>query len=166
MDRVVDPSSPRATAAYLIQLREPLARASRQRGEWVQRIGRLMDEARHGNPLSIAQSAGAIGREHGAKFREVRSQIAGMRVPPRCMSLQGALQRWLDKLIEACDLLVSVAHTGRVGYLRKTHQLFVEGRHHAQQFNSEYCRLVEDLRARVAAAGRRRAPRTATARSA
>jgi hypothetical protein len=156
---VADPSSPRAIASYLIELREPLLTANRQRSAWVNEIGRLMEDARHGNPLSITQTAGAIGRQHGAAFRDVRARVNLLRTPPRCASLQGAMQRWLDKLIEACDLLVNVAHNGRIGHLKQTQALFVDGRHHAQQFNLEYSRVVDELKERVAWADRRRAPR-------
>jgi hypothetical protein len=148
--------TPRAVAAYLVDLRGPLGEATQYRQAWVQRIGLLMEDARGGHPLTITQTAGQIGREHGANFRRVRDGFAGLRPPSSCMAVHGAFGRWLDKLIEACDLLTSVARTGDIQRLRETEGLFSEGRRHAHVFNEEYARVADNLRQRVSAVQRDR----------
>src|SRR5207249_2928431 len=115
----------------------PLASATRSREAWVHRLGVLMDDARRGNPLSITQTAGAIGREHGTAFKQARQHVAGLRPPPTCAGAHRALERWLDKLIETCDLLVLVARDGDIRRLRETQALFGQGRRHAREFNDE-----------------------------
>jgi hypothetical protein len=143
-------ATPRAVAAYLVELRGPLAEATHHRKVWVHSIGVLMEDARRGNPLTITQSAGQFGREHGASFRRVREQVGRLTPPTTCVGVHRALVRWLDKLVQACDLLVAVARDGDIRRLRETQGLFSEGRHHAHVFNDEYARVVADLRERVA----------------
>jgi hypothetical protein len=157
--------SPRAVAAYLVELRGPLAEATHHRKMWVQRIGVLMEDARGGHPLTITQSAGQIGREHGANFRRIREQVEHLQPPPTCAGVHGALTRWLKKLIEACDLLVSVARSGDIQRLRETQGLFSEGRRHAHVFNEEYARLVAHLREQVGAAQRSRERQSESSRA-
>jgi hypothetical protein len=157
-------ATPRDVAGYLVELRGPLAEATHHRKMWVQRIGALMEDARDGHPLTITQSAGQIGREYSASFRRIRESYERLRPPPTCISVHGAFGRWLDKLIEACDLLLSVARTGDIQRLRETQGLFSEGRRHAHVFNEEYARLVDNLRQRVIAVQRTRHPERARAR--
>jgi len=133
-------ATPRAVATYLLELRGPLAEATHHRQLWVQRIGSVMEDARQGNPLTITQSAGQIGREHGANFRRVRASLDQLSPPPSCVGVHGALRRWLANLIESCDLLVSVAREGDIRRLAETESLFSDGRRHAHTFNQEYAR--------------------------
>lgn len=127
-------ATPRVMAAYLFDLRSPLAEATHHRKLWVQKIGVLTEDARRSHPLVITQTAGQIGREHGAHFRRIRGQVDRLQPPPVCASLYRALDRWLEQLVEACDLLVSVARTGDFRRLRETQGLFSEGRRHAHAF--------------------------------
>ena len=149
--RLMASATPRAVAAYLVDLRDPLGEATHYRKAWVQRIGVLMEAARGGHPLTITQTAGQIGREHGANFRRVRDGFARLRPPPSCAAVQGAFGRWLDTMVEACDLLTSVARSGDIQRLHETEGLFSEGRRHAHVFNEEYARVVDNLRLRVSA---------------
>jgi hypothetical protein len=144
--------SPRMVAAYLIELRGPLGAATRSREQWVHRLGVLMEDARHGSAAAITQRAGALGREHGAAFKLARQQVARLNAPRTCVGVHQALERWLEKLVETCDLLVAVARDGDVRRLRETQALFGQGRRHARAFNEEYARLVASLREAVDAA--------------
>jgi hypothetical protein len=154
--RSIASATPRAVAAYLVDLRGPLGDATQYRKAWVQRIGVLMEDSGGAHPLTITQTAGQIGREHGANFRRVRAGFARLRPPPGCTAVHGAFGRWLDKLIEACDLLRSVARSGDIQRLRETQDLFSEGRRHAHVFNEEYARVVDELRQQVSAVQRDR----------
>lgn len=143
--------NPREIAAYLVAVKGPLGEATSARTSCVQRIGALMEDARHGNPLSITPTAGTLGRQYGEMFRGVRGKLRALYAPAPCRRAHSSLDRWLEKLIATCDLLVSVAHVGDVTRLRQTHGLFAEGRHHAQEFNAEYARLTAAVRHKVAA---------------
>jgi hypothetical protein len=155
-----DPGSLRAVASYLVQLRRPLNKATQARKSWVHRIGVLMEDARRGNPLTITQSAGQIGRELGVTFREAREDLHRLTPPLGCNGVHTALDKWLDRLVASCDLLVEVARVGDMRRLRDTQALFAEGRRHAHQFNEEYARIVTELRTRVAAAEREKAAKS------
>jgi hypothetical protein len=145
-----DDETPRAIAAFLVELRGPLAEATHHRKLWVERIGVLMEDARQGNPLTITQTAGQIGREYGGIFRRIHERVGRLHAPATCTGVHRALARWLAKLIEACDLLASVARCGDIYRLRETQGLVAEGRQHAHVFNEEYARLVAVLREQVA----------------
>jgi hypothetical protein len=143
------PASPRAVAAYLVGLRPALSGALLARQEWVRRMGALMEDARRGNPATVASGAGRLGAEFGGRFRESLAVLARLTPPPSCVEAHREATRWLDRLVEGCDVLVKVGRTGVMGELRHAQELFAESRAHAREFNIEHNRLVSDLRARV-----------------
>ena len=157
-------SSPQRIARYLVSVRPILGRAMQGWDTWVRRIGVLMEDVRHGNPGLVAHGAGRIGREQAAIFRDARSQLERVEPPPACAACQKALVRWLDSLIDACEVLIVVGASGDPARIRETGEHLAAGRVQARSFNAEYARLAADLRERVAAA-RSAASRSARDRS-
>jgi hypothetical protein len=145
-------SSPQRIASYLIALRPILGHAMQGWDTWTRRIGVLMEDVRHGSPSLVAFGAGRIGREQAATFRAARSQLERLQPPPSCELCQHALTRWLDSLIEACEILMAVGASGDPRRIREVRDHLAAGRVHARSFNGEYARLAEELRERVAAA--------------
>jgi hypothetical protein len=143
------PASPRAVAAYLVALRPALGGALIARQEWVRRMGVLMEDARRGNPATVANGAGRLGAEFGGRFRDSLAAIARLTPPPSCAIAHREATRWLDRLVEGCDVLVRVGRTGTMTELRRAQDLFADSRAHARGFNVEHTRLVVELRARV-----------------
>jgi hypothetical protein len=143
------PASPRAIAAYLVALRPALGGALLARQEWVRRMGALMEDARRGNPATVASGAGRLGAEFGGRFRESLVMLGRLAPPPACATAHREATRWLDSLVEGCDVLVRVGRTGALTELRRAQELFAESRAHARGFNVEHTRLVVELRARV-----------------
>jgi len=145
-------SSPQRIASYLVAVRPILGHAMRGWDTWIQRIGALMEDVRHGSPSLVALRAGRIGREQAATFREARSQVERLQPPPSCVACQHALTKWLDSLIEACEILIAVGASGDLRRIREIRDHLAAGRVHARSFNGEYARLADELRERVAAA--------------
>jgi hypothetical protein len=143
------PSSPRAIAAYLVALRPTLAASLLARQEWVRRMGVLMEDARRGNAATVAAGAGRLGGEFGARFRDGVAALSRLTPPPACAVCHRESMRWLERLVEGCDVLVRVGRTGALVELRRAQELFAESRGHARAFNIEHARVVGDLRARV-----------------
>jgi HAMP domain-containing protein len=159
---VRNPSSPRAVAVYLLAVRPRLQEAIGTRRELIRGIGRLLAAAGEGHTRGVAMTAGRVGGEHVAPFRQVRRSLDGLVVPPPCLAAHRALVGWLDAQIATCQLMVEVRATGAVTRLPETQRHLAEGRAHGRRFNAEYARLVADLRREVGAARRRGRMRTGT----
>jgi hypothetical protein len=151
--------SARDLASYLVALRPILAGATDARRLWVRRIGVVMADARQGDPLQAANAAGQMGRDSLTTFRDCRLRVERLKPPHGCAECQRALTHWLDKLIGACELLVTAGRNGQLRSIQEAQELLAESRFYAQRFNAEYARLLVQLRQRVAAAGARPRPR-------
>lgn len=144
--------SPRAVAGYLHQLKRFLTEASECRRSFVREIGVLMEESRRASRGTIAQAAGRTGRDQGQDFRQLRTDLVVLQPPPSCMQCHVAVQRWIEKHVLACQVMVEIGLTGDLGRLAETQELLAEAREHARLLNAEYAHLVADLRARVRSA--------------
>ena len=141
-------SSPRATASYLIQLRPYLSEASGARQAMIRSLTSLADDIRRGG-IFVPERANVIGRERIATFFEVRDRVAELTVPPSCEACHLTLGRWLDRLIDCCEMVQLVGRTGDVTYLHQAQALLMEAREYARGFNDEYGRIVQKLRSAV-----------------
>jgi hypothetical protein len=136
----------------LQQLRRFLAEASECRRSFVREIGVLMEESRRSNRGTIAAAAGRAGRDQGAYFRQLRSDLSVLQPPASCMQCHVAVQRWIEKHVSACEVMVEIGVSGELGRLASTQEMLADARYYARQLNSEYAHLVADLRARVKSA--------------
>ena len=141
----VDPASPRAAAAYLILLRPILGDATGVRRALVRSLRELGDDVRRGG-LMVAERAGAIGNERVGVFRALRDQLGRVPPPPSCEAAHLTLGRWLDRLIDCCEVLRTVGTTGDVAQLSKAQALMAESREYARGFNDEHAALVGEIR--------------------
>ncbi|HEY3108573.1 MAG TPA: hypothetical protein VGL23_07455 [Chloroflexota bacterium] len=160
--RPASTGSPRATAAYLHDLRPLLVSAADLRRSFVREIGGLMDDSGRSSRLLMAQAAGRAGRDHSGYFRKLKAQVDALLPPATCLACHVAVQRWLERHVDASQVMTEVGRSGDLSRMHETQRLLAEARHFARQLNAEYSRLVEELRQRVKAASRRargRAPR-------
>src|SRR5438067_4556188 len=67
-------SSPKAVAAYLVELRPLIARDAEHRRAFIREIGLLVEGARSGKPHEVAIAAGRVGRDYGMGFREAHQR--------------------------------------------------------------------------------------------
>jgi hypothetical protein len=121
-----------------------------------------MDESSRASRTVITQAAGRAGRDRGDDFRRLKSQVDQLLPPAPCLGCHVAVQRWLERHGEACAVMMDIGLTGQLGRMRETQHLLGEARAHARELNSEYSRLLDDVRQRVRAANqaaRARAPR-------
>ena len=162
--RPASSGSPRATAAYLHDLRPLLASAADLRRSFVQEIGGLMDESGRSSRLVIAQVAGRAGRDHAGYFRKLKAQVDALIPPATCLACHVAVQRWLERHVDASQVMIEVGRSGNLTRMHETQRLLAEARDFARQLNAEYSRLVEELRQRVKAASRRARGRASRAR--
>lgn len=146
--------SPRAAADYLVLLRPILGDATGARRALVHSLTSLADDVRRGGPM-VAGRAGAIGTERLTTFHAVRAQLDALAPPPACESCHLTLGRWLNRLIDCCELLSSIGTTGDVARLSEAQTLIADAREYARGFNAEHARLVGELRDLVDAATER-----------
>lgn len=142
---VVDPGSPRAAAAYLIRLRPIVGDATGVRRALAHSLRELADDVRRGGPM-VAERAGAIGNERIGVFHALRDQLDQVTPPPSCEAAHMTLGRWLNRLIDCCDVLRTVGTTGDVAQLGRAQSLLAEAREYARGFNDEHAALVGEIR--------------------
>lgn len=160
-------SSPRAVALYLGAIRPILSTATEARQMLIQRVGVLLEDARHGSPAAVLRTAGRIGREHVGLFRDSTARLDRLSPPPGCDACHRALQQWLGALSASCQALIDAELTAKPGRVHETHEHLATARSHARHFNHEYGRLITELRYSVALAKDRSAEAAAaTARPA
>ena len=147
--------SARAIATYLVEVRPLLAEITESRRAFIRHIGVLMEDARHAGRGVVVQAAGRIGRDEGQAFRGLRAQLDRLPPPAPCDGCHQAVVKWTDLHVAACQVMVEVGVSGDLTRLRETQSLLADARTHAQQFNTEYTRLVADVRQRVRAAATR-----------
>jgi hypothetical protein len=146
--------SPRAAAEYLVRLRPVLAEATGARRALVASLTSLAADVRRGGPM-VAERAGAIGTERIVSFQELRTQMEGLAPTPACEACHLTLGRWMNRLIDCCDLLRSIGTTGDVASLSRAQGLLTDAREYARGFNSIHGALVSELRDLVDAATER-----------
>jgi hypothetical protein len=137
--------TPRAAADYLMRLRPVLEHAAGARQALGRSLTSLADDFRREGPM-VAERAGAIGAERIETFRALRTQLDGLQPPPACEACQLTLGRWLNRLIDCCDLLNSIGMTRDLTRLHQARALIAEAREYARGFNEEHDRLVDELR--------------------
>jgi hypothetical protein len=145
-------SSPKAIAAYLVSVKPLLGEVTESRRAFIRHIGLLLEEARSAGRMVVVQAAGRIGRDEGQAFRSLKAQLEQVEAPPACLPCHKAILRWVDLHVEACQVMMEVGMSADLTRLRETQSLLGDARPHAQVFNSEYTRLVLDVRTRVKAA--------------
>jgi hypothetical protein len=145
LDPAVDPASPRAAAAYLVRLRPILGDATGVRRALLRSMRELGDEVRRGGPM-VAERATAIGNERIGVFHALRDQLALIVPPPSCEPAHMTLGRWLDRLIDCCEVLRTVGATGDLAQLHRAQSLLAESREYARGFNDEHTALVGEIR--------------------
>lgn len=142
-------SSPKDIATYLIGMKPLIARAIEVRQSWIKELGMLFEEARQGNAQQVTTRAGRLGREHVGAFRDVRAIVVRGKPPDGCQEIQSAVVSWMDGLVKACEALIEVGNTGSLAGLQIAQRNVTDARHAARRFNSEYSRLVTELRIAV-----------------
>lgn len=150
MDTVhaADPNTPRAAAVYLLALRPLLATISGGRRALVRSVKELVEDARRDGPY-FKHRALAIGNGRMAFFGEARKQFEAIPPPPSCRDVHRTLGRYLDRLMSAANVMVTVGVTGELADLRRAHANLQEAAQFGRQFNEEHERLLEVLRGLV-----------------
>lgn len=146
--RTLDPNTPRAAAVYLLALRPLLATISGGRRALVRSIKELVEDARRDGPF-FKHRALAIGNSRLAFFGEARRQFDAIVPPPSCREVHRTLGRYLDRLMAASNVMVTVGVTGDLDDLRRAQAHLEEAARYARQFNEEHERLLEVLRGLV-----------------
>lgn len=145
LEPAVDPASPRAAATYLVSLRPILGDATGVRRALARSLRDLGDDVRRGGPM-VPERASAIGTERIGVFRALREQLARLAPPPSCEAAHMTLGRWLDRLIDCCEVLRTIGTTGEVAQLRRAQSLLAAAREYARGFNDEHAALVGEIR--------------------
>jgi hypothetical protein len=149
-------ASPLAVAKYLMALRPYVSRAIEVRQSWIKELGLLFEEARQGNTQQVTTRAGRLGREHVSSFRDVRASIDRGKPPEGCAEVQRSVVAWIDGMVRACEALIEVGNTGAMSGMQVAQRHVTEARHAARRFNSEYNRLVTEIKVAVRTARRGR----------
>ncbi|HEV8638957.1 MAG TPA: hypothetical protein VG370_32515 [Chloroflexota bacterium] len=146
--RPPDPNSPRAAAVYLLALRPMLGTISGGRRALVRSLRDLAEDARRGGPL-VRERALTIGNERLAFFQEARRQFEAIAPPPPGRAIHAGLAQWFDRMMAACNGVVTFGITGQVADLRRAGRYLEEAATHAHEFNEEHRRLVALMRGLV-----------------
>lgn len=87
-------------------------------------------------------------------FRDVRSSVERLQPPEGCQEISKAVLGWTDSLVKACEALIEVGNSGQLAGMQIAQRNVTEARHAARRFNSEYSRLLTELRVAVRSARR------------
>jgi hypothetical protein len=147
-------ATPREIARFLVQLKPMVARAIEVRASWIKELGLLFAEAQQGNAAQVTSRAGRLGREHVGSFREVRAAVERIPPPEGCQEIHRSVMVWTDSLVKACEALIEVGSSGHMAGMQVAQRNVTEARHAARRFNSEYNRLLTELRVAVRSARR------------
>ena len=153
-------SSPKVIAQYLIALKPQVASAIEVRKSWIKELGKLFEDVQQGSQPALTSRASRLGRDHVGPFREIRAMVEQHRPPEGCQDVFKAVFTWVDNMVKACESLIEVGNTNSLAGLQVTQVFVSDARHAARRFNSEYNRLVTDLRVAVRNARRTAAPDT------
>jgi hypothetical protein len=146
--RPPDPNSPRAAAGYLLALRPMLGTISGGRRALVRSLRDLAEDARRGGPL-LLERARTIGNERLAFFAEARRQFEATAPPPPGRAIHAALAQWFDRMMAACNGVITFGITGQISDLRRAQRYLEEAADFAHTFNEEHRRLVALMRGLV-----------------
>ena len=149
-----DMASPKEIAKFLVSLKPLVQRAIEVRASWIRELGVLFEEARQGNEAHVTSRAGRLGRDHVTLFRDVRSAVERFRPPEGCQEIHRSVVAWTDSLVKACEALIEVGNTSQLAGMQIAQRNVTEARHAARRFNSEYTRLLTELRVAVRSARR------------
>ena len=147
-------ATPREIARFLVTLKPMVARAIEVRASWIRELGLLFAEAQQGNAAQVTNRAGRLGREHVSAFREVRSSVERIPPPEGCQDIHKSVLVWTDSLVKACEALIEVGNSGQLAGMQIAQRNVTDARHAARRFNSEYNRLLTELRVAVRSARR------------
>jgi hypothetical protein len=147
-------ATPREVARFLVALKPMVARAIEVRASWIRELGLLFAEAQQGNAAQVTSRAGRLGREHVTAFRDVRSSVERIAPPENCQDIHKSVLIWTDSLVKACEALIEVGNSGQLAGMQIAQRNVTDARHAARRFNSEYNRLLTELRVAVRSARR------------
>lgn len=148
-------ASPLAVAKYLMALRPHVARAIEVRQSWIKELGLLFEDARQGNAQQVTTRAGRLGRDHVGMFRDIRASVERGNAPEGCADLQRSVTAWIQGMVKACEALIEVGNSGQLSGMQVAQRHVTDARHQARRFNSEYNRLVTEIKVAVRTARRR-----------
>ncbi len=151
-------SSPKVIAHYLISLKPQVTRAIEVRQSWIKELGKLFEDVRQGSQPQLTARASKLGRDHVGSFREIRAMVERQRPPEGCQEVFKSVFTWVDNMVKASESLIEVGNTNSLAGLQVTQGHVSDARHAARRFNSEYNRLVTDLRVAVRNARRAAGP--------
>jgi hypothetical protein len=147
-------ATPREIARFLVAVKPMVARAIEVRASWIKELGLLFAEAQGGNAAQVTSRAGRLGREHVGAFRDVRSSVERVPPPEGCQEIHKSVLVWTDSLVKACEALIEVGNSGQLAGMQIAQRNVTDARHAARRFNSEYNRLLTELRVAVRSARR------------
>jgi hypothetical protein len=130
----------------------------------VQHIGALLDEARSAHRRTVVHATGRLGADQASTFRRIRGRHERMDVPPGARACHDAVGSWLDQIVAACDSMVQVGDSGDLKHMREVQEHLAASRNDARRFNSEYERLLGELKRRVQRASSAQGKRSTVAR--
>ncbi len=146
--RVVNQPSPLTLdiVSYLRSLSAHITNVSNARRDWIFNLRKLIDQTDRGNPASIARLAAVLGREQIDSFKRAKTEVGRLRPPADCGECHAAALTWLDHHVTACERLIRVGDSRDMLRLRAASEPLMEAKVAAQRINTEYARLVSDLR--------------------
>lgn len=147
--------SPLAVAKYLMALRPHVSRAIEVRQSWIKELGLLFEDARAGNTQQVTTKAGRLGRDHVGMFRDIRASVDRGNPPEGCAEVQRSVVAWIEGMVKACEALIEVGNSGQLSGMQVAQRHVTDARHAARRFNSEYNRLVTEIRVAVRTSRRR-----------
>ena len=139
-------SSPVEVVHYLRALSGLLERISEARRDWIKQLQPLVSDAYHRDPTAIARQAAALGREQLGPFKTTRLELNRLRPPADCVQCHAAAASWLDHHVTACERLIRLGDIRDTRHLSSFREPLDEARLAARRINTEYARLVADLR--------------------
>ena len=146
--RVINQPSPLTLdiVNYLRSLSAHITNVSHARRDWILNLRKLIDQTDRGNPASIARLAAVLGREQIETFKSAKGEVGRLRPPADCGECHAAALTWLDHHVTACERLIRVGESRDMLRLHAASEPLIEAKVAAQRINTEYARLVSDLR--------------------
>ena len=119
-------------------------------------LGTLLDGARSSHRATIMTAVGRVGADQRREFDALRRRLDNLSVPAPAQLCHDAVATWLDEMVAACAAMVQVGESREMQRLKETQEHLAASRAGARTFNSEYERLLAELKRRVNATQRRR----------
>ena len=139
-------TSPVEVVHYLRALSGLLEKVSETRRDWIKQLQPLVADAYHRDPTAIARQAATLGREQIGPFKTTRLELGRLRPPADCVQCHAAAASWLDHHVTACERLIRLGDIRDTKHLASFREPLDEARLAARRINTEYARLVADLR--------------------